>query len=308
MSRPFHFSSSLSLLLALFLVAASWTVAVAPAAATFPGAPGAIAFSRSAPGEGSDIWISRDGRQRRLTRTPGVNETAPTYSPNGGAIAYVRRAAGNADIWIMRSDGGGKRPLVAGELDEFEPTFYPSGDSIAFTQYDGERGWMVFSVRTSGERQRRQVGDASSPVLSPNGRWLAYSRSVAGGGIFLRDQRTGEARRLSTGSAQSLDFSPDGKRIAFTGQRPCRRGGELRFALLIVAVGGDRARTVSRSCGTEFISPAWSPSGRAIVYSRKSRNPFRFSLALVAPSGAALGGAPRDLPGSELDPAWQSLP
>lgn len=301
-------TSALLIFATLLALAAACSAPVDPAAAAFPGKPGMIAFSRSSD-TGSDIWVARpDGRQLRLTRSPGVNETAPSFSPNGGVIAYVRRAEGDADIWIMASDGGGKRPLVASEVDEFEPAFFPGGGSIAFTRFDGERGWTVLSVRTSGERLRRQVGDAASPILSPNGRWLAYSRTVSGGGIYLRDRREETTRRLTSGSAQNLDFAPDGRRIAFTGQRPCRRGGELRFTLLIVGLGAERARTMARSCGTEFIAPAWSPNGREIVYTRKSRNPFRFGLGLISPTGRALAGAPRDLPGGELDPSWQPLP
>jgi Tol biopolymer transport system component len=292
------------------VIALAIALSAEPADAAFPGTPGSIAFSRTSPGMGSDIWIAAPGgRERRLTAGAAAAETAPSFSPDGRMIAYVRRVEGDADIWLMRSDGSEKRPLVEGPSDELQPAFYPSGKSIAFTSFDGERGWTVLSVRISGDDTRRQLTEASFPVISPNGRLLAYSRTVAGGGIFVRDQRTGRSRRLTSGSAQELDFSPDGRRIVFTGQRRCRRGSPLRFAMLIVGIGGGRARAIDGDCAAEAISPAWSPDGRRIVYTRKSRSPFAFRLALSSLTGARLAGAPRHRRGgNEIDATWQPLP
>jgi TolB protein len=295
----------------LFLLASLACVLVAsPAEAAWPGKNGAIAFSRSdspSAGSNSDIWIeTRSGRQRRLTASPGIDETEPRFSPNGLLIVYVRRAGEDADVWLMRSDGGDKRPVVDGELDEFQASFFPSGRSLVFTVFDGERDWDVRSVKIDGKGQRRQVADATFPVVSPNGRWLAYSQDGGGGGIRLRNFRSGDVRPLTTGSAQQLDFSPNGRRLVFTGQRPCRAGGSLRFVLLTIGVGDRRARILRRSCGAEFIAPAWSPNGSKIVFTHKRLRSFR--LGVVTAGGAPAGGAPRHRSGTnEIFPSWQPL-
>lgn len=285
----------------------------APAEAAWPGKNGAIAFSRSdsiSVRSKSDIWIeTRSGKQRRLTASPGVDETEPSFSPNGRLIAYVRRAGGDADVWLMSSNGKNKRPLVDSELDEFEPAFFPSGRSLVYTLFDGERDWMVLSVRRDGSGMRRQAGDASEPVVSPNGRLLAYSEHGDGGGIRLRNLRSGKVRRLTTGSAQQLDFSPDGRRLVFTGQRRCRRGGPLRFALLKIGLRHRRAQVLRRSCAREFISPAWSPNGRRIVFTHKRQqgsNRLHFRLGVMTAGGNPVGGAPRHRRGAnEIFPSWQ---
>jgi Tol biopolymer transport system component len=292
------------------------SLAAEPAAATFPGRPGKIAFSRSParsfPSNG-DIWIeTRSGRQRRLTHTRRVDETDPVFSPNGRLIAYVRRADGNADVWVMRANGTRKRLLIGGSFDELQPSFYPSGRSLLFTNFDGGRRWTAYSIRLNGSRVMRQMANATFPIVSPNGRWLAYSEVGDGGGIRLRDLRTGRTRRLTTGSAQALDFAPDSHRIAFTGTRPCRRGGDHAFAVLSVGVRARRADLVRRSCRREFIMPAWSPNGRKIAFVAKkparTAAGLRFRLGLMRPDGTPLGGAPRHRRGTnELDPAWQAL-
>ena len=285
----------------------------APTEAAWPGRNGAIAFARSSSARSpSDIWIqARSGQQQRLTASPGVEETSPAFSPDGRLIAYVRREGEDADIWLMRSDGSDKRPVVDSGSDDLQPSFFPGGRSLVFTIFDGERGWTVDSVRIDGSGMRPQVFDGSSPVISPNGRWLAYSREGAGGGIGLRDLRTREIRRLTSGSAQELDFSPDGRRLVFTGQRRCGGGDRhLRFALLAVAVSGEPPRFLRRSCEREFISPAWSPDGRRIVFTQKlsKAGQLHFQLAMMTAGGTPAGGAPRHRPGTEeISPAWQPL-
>lgn len=303
---------ALPALLLLCLVAA--LSLPAPAEAAWPGGNGAIAFARSSSARSpSDIWIqTRSGQQRRLTASPGVEETTPAFSPDGRLIAYVRREGEDADIWLMGSDGTEKRQVVDSGSDDLQPSFFPGGQSLVFTIYDGESGWTVDSVRIDGSGMRPQVFDGSSPVISPNGRWLAYSREGDGGGIGLRDLRTREISRLTSGSAQELDFSPDGRRLVFTGQRRCGGGDRrLRFALLSVGLSGERSRFLRRSCNREFIAPAWSPDGRKIVFTSKTfggGQKLHLQLAMMTAGGAPAGGGPRHRPGTEeIFPAWQPL-
>jgi Tol biopolymer transport system component len=294
--------------------------AVEPAAAAFPGRPGHIAFSRSGTGSfpsNADIWVSnRDGgNQRRLTSTARADETHPVYSPNGRLILFVRRKQGDADIWVMRADGSNQRRLTFHDDDEFQPSFYPSGRSFLFTRFDGSRGWTIYSQRLRPPLNLKLVQrNATFPIVSPNGRWFAYSATQDGiGGIRLENRRSGRTRRLTTGSAQGLDFSPNSHQIIFTGQRHCSRGNsDLRFALLKIGVRDRRSAFLKRSCRREFINAAWSPNGRKIVFTHKKLafrgSGLRFRLGIMLPDGTQVGGAPHHRRGtSELDPSWQPL-
>jgi Tol biopolymer transport system component len=302
---------------ALAIALSSLLALLSPAAfadAASPGRNGAIAFARSNTAfTPSDIWIQTpSGKQVQLTATPGVEETSPAFSPDGRLIAYVRRSNENADIWLMKSNGSDKRLVVDSGEDDLQPSFFPGGQSLVFTIFDGGRGWTVDSVRIDGGGMRPQVFDGSSPVISPNGRWLAYSREGGGGGIGLRNLRTREIRRLTSGSAQELDFSPDGRHLVFTGSRRCRAGDRhLSFALLSVGLRDARPRFLRRSCRQEFISPAWSPNGRKIVFTRKrfeGGRKLHFQLAMMTAGGTPVGGAPAHRRGSEeIFPAWQPL-
>ena len=293
-------------------------IGAVPADAAVPGRPGKIAFARSGTGSfpsNGDIWVaSRSGKQRRLTNTPSVDETEPVFSPNGRLIAYVRRANGNADIWVMHANGTHKHLAAGGAEDELEPSFYPGGRSILFARLGSRSTWTVYSIRLNGAREKLQIQNATFPIVSPNGHWLAYTRVHGeGGGIRLKNLRSGAVRRLTTGSAQELDFSPNGRRIAFTGQRRCTGGGDLRFALLTVGLHDRHATVIRRSCRREFIGPAWSPNGRKLVFVHKKLAAhgadLRFRLGIMLPDGRQVGGAPHHRRGTdELFPAWQPLP
>jgi Tol biopolymer transport system component len=292
-------------------------IASGSADASFPGRPGKIAFSRSGTGRfpsNGDIWVaSRSGKQRRLTNTPSVDETDPAYSANGHLIAYVRRSNGTTDIWVMHANGTHKRLVVGGPEDELEPSFFPGGGSIVFSRLGSRSTWTAYSIRLDGTHQKIQAQNATFPIVSPNGRSLVYTRvNGDGGGIRVKNLRSGHVRRLTTGSAQDLDFSPNGRRIAFTGQRHCSAGGNLRFALLTVGLHDSHATVIRKSCRREFIEPAWSPNGRKLAFVHKqlagSGADLRFRLGIMLPNGVQVGGAPHHRSGTdELFPSWQPL-
>ena len=78
--------------------------------------------------------------------------------------------------------------------------------------------WLV-STAGGKPKQLTQSGHDSSPVWSPEGKWIAFLSSRSGNSqMFLISVEGGEARELthlSTG-ADLLKWSPDGKTIAFT--------------------------------------------------------------------------------------------
>jgi Tol biopolymer transport system component len=279
----------------------------APAEAAWPGRDGAIAFGR-----GNDIWVQLpSGKQRQLTAGKAA-ETEPTYSRDGRQIAFVRFSDDGSDIWVMNADGTDERPVTATAEGEVQPAFFPSGRSLVFVRSSPSTGFAVFSVRLDGSGERRLAVGATFPVISPNGRWLAFTRRPSRNGIGLKDLRTGEVRRLPTGISQDADFSPDGRRLVFVGQRPCGGKGARRLALLTIGLHDRRPRMLLPTCGRPFLpsNPAWSPRGNRIVFVRRD-DPAGSAvsrLQMLNLRGRLIPGAPRHRPGvSEFSPSWQPL-
>jgi Tol biopolymer transport system component len=105
-----------------------------------------IAFVRgydlNQPSGGMDLYVAAaaGGTPRRLTSTPGTDETAPAWSPDGKWIAFMRATEsapydGKVAIFVVRRDGTDERLVL--EHRYFAHTAYglawgPDGRTIAF--------------------------------------------------------------------------------------------------------------------------------------------------------------------------------
>lgn len=291
-----------------FLLSALLPVAFAHA--TWPGRDGAIAFTRDA-----HIWVQLpSGKQRHLTNGEAA-DAEPTYSRDGRLIAFVRYDGTDADIWVMNSDGTEQRPVTHTDgplLSELQPAFFPGGRSLVFAQSNLPTGWTVFSIRLDGSGLQQLATRAKFPAISPDGRWLAFTRHPGGDRIRLKDLRSGEERQLPSGTSQEPDFSPDGKRLVFVGQRPCGTKGRLRLSVLTIGLHDRHTRMMFSTCRAPFIpyGPVWSPRGNRVLFTRRD-NPQKASdvrLQLLNLRGALVPGAPRHRPGTfEGSPSWQPL-
>ncbi len=109
----------------------------------------------------------------------------PDWSPEGDWIVYrsnPARTGGCAGIWRMHSDGTGNGPVAMGTLDGAtctgggsDPSASPGGRRVAFVSSDGK---AIYTTSIHGGSKHRVVRDSaqkSSPVFSPNGRWIVYS-------------------------------------------------------------------------------------------------------------------------------------
>ncbi|MEP6961376.1 MAG: protein kinase [Acidobacteriota bacterium] len=108
------------------------------------------------------------------------------------------------------------------------------------------------------------LGEVSGePILSPDGRMIAFERSDPGGAsIWVRSLESIEARKLpeTVGAANPI-WSPDGKWLAFWA------GGKLRK----VSPAGGPGQVIAEIPG--FQDGAWSPSGE-IVFRTNNRTPL----------------------------------
>jgi Tol biopolymer transport system component len=247
-----------SALLAL-IVALAASASIEQAQGAFPGRNGKIAF------EGKPLSIHTirpDGSHKRRLTTNGLQ---PAFSANGKKIAFERRG----DIWVMRANGSHKKRLIR---NGYSPSFSPSGKKLVFARLVWEKRNDLYTIRRDGTHLKRlthlrYVGESVfGPQFSPNGRSIVFTHGAQYKIAIIRSN--GSHKRTLTdppGQAHDLwpDFSPNGLRIVF--QRGNRRAG----AIYLMRRNGTHLRNIGIDGGRLGLNPAFSPSGKRIVFSTK---------------------------------------
>jgi Tol biopolymer transport system component len=133
----------------------------------------------------------------------------------------------------------------------------PTVRGVAYVRYLGQGRSDVWLTRL--DRGRRLIArNADGPILSPDGRWIAYARCVAAdycGDVYLAST-DGAERRLLARRFEAGAWTPDSKRLI--GWRPSHAS---RRALVRVDV---RDGTVTRLVDRAVERFAVSPSGREV--------------------------------------------
>jgi Tol biopolymer transport system component len=152
---------------------------------------------------------------------------------------------------------------------------FPGGNGrIAYTWHTGGEGFEegptprlvgVFSVRPDGSGRRLIARGADQPGYSPDGRRIAFLRSFE---LWVARADGDRARRLSPKgwAVMAHEWSPRGARLAFV--RNFRKGGSAIYTVRPDGRGLTRQVKAPQPLGLS--SGAWSPGGKAIVYTQQS--------------------------------------
>ncbi len=247
------------------------------------------------------IADANGSHQRELTtKVDGVNDADPSFSPDGRLVAWARNANDTADIYVIRASGGGERHLNLGCsgncLGDDKPTWI-SPHRIAFTHFvedaaypDGYAGILV-AANLDGSHVRQltpsrddgKYEDAYAR-LSSNGRYFVFNRYdiVNDRVAVFRIQRNGtHARQLTPWDLEAqlphlspATHGPTKNLVVFQTYGEGNPTGSSRDLATVPstcksleACTAAIAFVTHNGFGTGRASnPAWSPTGRKIVY------------------------------------------
>lgn len=205
----------------------------------------------------------------------------PCWDSDGRALAWVE-GRGDQGVAVVQSASGGAVRDLTPDRSVRARVGYGGGD---LTLADG----ALFFIGQEDQRVYRQplhggppaaitpgYGEASSPTVSPDGRWLVYVHSYEGSDALLVVPADGSSlpQRLASGRDFYMQpvWHPTGDLLAWVEwDHPSMPwdGSELRLARVVVEGGLPRlteVRTVAGGPDTAIFQPAFSPDGRTLYF------------------------------------------
>jgi Tol biopolymer transport system component len=171
-----------------------------------------------------DIWVVDlvRGVTSRLTFEPG-NENYPVWSADGLRIIYY--AAGDeGGLYVKNASGAGGKELLLASASEIIPTDWSRDGNLILYQLTPTAGASdVWALPLSGDRKPYPIlegpFDQTQAVLSPDGKWLAYTSNESGREeVYIESfpDRSGKWQ-ISTGGGQDARWRGDSRELFFLG-------------------------------------------------------------------------------------------
>jgi Tol biopolymer transport system component len=250
--------------------------------------------------EPQSIWrASLDGGEPERI-TPGTGTTNhPSLSRDGRRLVFSTLFIDFDVVVADRKTGTVCR--IASSRDDFTPAIVPDGSAVIYVSNRlGKHDLWVEALEsgcpgTKPPRRLTNLEIVATPVVSPDGRWVAFFRVLQGGkrrDIWAVPLSGGTPVALVTGSAQNIHpaYSPDGKRLAFISDRSGLEHVWI-VSLLEGLPSGEPWRLTDGAMADLF--PAWSPEGGRIAFIRGSEAWVTDARPGAAPRRITTGADPR---------------
>jgi Tol biopolymer transport system component len=140
------------------------------------------------------------GRERQLT-TSRSDKYDGQWSPDGNWVVFPSNAGGSLQVWKVSAQGGEERKLTSGE-ERMRHAFYSPEGRWIYVQPSHRN---IYRLPAEGGQLRPVTNFPESglfieePTISPDGRFLVYSRSRGGSSLWLLT--LGTMRALSSDRA-----------------------------------------------------------------------------------------------------------
>jgi len=198
-----------------------------------------------------DYWapsLSPDGRRLAITTTrrgmetwlleldrgalsrftfKGSNHIA-IWTPDGRRLAFSSDREGAHNLfWKMADGGGAAERLTASDYHQDPASWSPDGKTLAYAEAHPETSEDIWLLHVDGEFQEvpflQTEFSERRPMISPNGRWLAYESNESGQfEVYLLPFPDGGRKSpISTDGGTEPAWAPNGGELFY------RNGGKL---------------------------------------------------------------------------------
>jgi len=239
--------------------AGDWQAAFSPDGRT-------LAFARIRNGPTQDIFLVpvSDGAKAHQLTHDSVRIDGLEWTPDGNEVVFASSRAGDKTLWRISASGGTPKELPAVGAFASQPAIARHGQRAAFVRSTIRKSFWRLDLGPQGLRRPpvrlvMSSRDDGFPMLSPNGRHIAFTSNRSGSSeVWVCDSQGANAAQLtSLGFARNPYWSPDSRNIVFE----ARPGGQ-NLLFVIAADGGARRQVTS----DEGYYPSWSRDGRWIYF------------------------------------------
>ena len=175
-----------------------------------------------------DAWVEDSGKASTLLPISGgsvkdriLDGQSPTISYDGRHLAFIREDHGRGRIVVRDLDcgKGAEVAVTPPELNVFEASFL-TADGLGGMVFSAssKSGPSLFTVDESGNVRPLDSEEARYPAVSPDGRWLAYSRLQKGSwNLEIRDLTNGQTREVTHAECNATEpaWAADSKTLLY---------------------------------------------------------------------------------------------
>jgi len=164
--------------------------------------------------------------------------------------------------WVLRPTLLGLL-LFSGCSKTTEPTEEDFSDRAAYVLIvRGDNA--LYTIRADGTRPER-IGEGYWPLVSPDGKLVAFRQSGGSSTLFVCDISSGLTRQiLSTENWDRYAWSPASDRIVFSGSRE-----STGYAIRVVTIASGAVDSLTEGFAGSQRYPHWLPDSVTIAYTQK---------------------------------------
>jgi eukaryotic-like serine/threonine-protein kinase len=175
----------------------------------------------------SGIWILDLDRARVpvLFSSQSRNDHLPVWTPDGTRVVFSSlhdaNRDGAANLYLKRIDDSGDAERLTHSPHHQDPgSWSPDGKLLAFAEEHQETRWDVWLLDMSSRTPRpliRTPARERYPMISPDGRWLAYTSNETGQEeVYVQAfPDGGQKQRISSGGGSEPLWARDQRRLFY---------------------------------------------------------------------------------------------
>ena len=133
----------------------------------------------------ADVWVYDIPRSTMTRLTFEGDNSAPLWTPDGKRILFFSNQAGSPNLFWRPADGASaEEQITKSERFHLPGSVSPDGKLAFYSENHPTQGLDLWVVPLGGERKPslflQTPSNESAPIISPDGRWLAYVSNESG--------------------------------------------------------------------------------------------------------------------------------